>query len=118
MMEMLASGALDAVFTPFMPSGFFGRGSGFRQLLRDFRAAECAFTTMSAMCPPITFVGVKADVLREHPWVGDELTPADPRKPGDVDLQAAQICGDLALGAGGTHPCCQGLGLRLEQQRG
>ena len=74
MMEMLATGALDAVFTPFMPSGFFGRGSGFRQLLRDFRAAECAYYDDVGYVPAHHLVGVKADVLREHPWVGDELT--------------------------------------------
>ncbi len=40
MMEMLRDGFLDAVFTPFMPDGFFGKEPGFRQLLDDFRGAE------------------------------------------------------------------------------
>ncbi len=54
MMEMLASGELDAVFTSFMPTGFFGRGSGFRQLLRDFRAAERAYYDAVGYVPGIT----------------------------------------------------------------
>src|SRR5262245_2765992 len=32
MLELLQSGELDAVFTPFMPPGFFGRDSAFRHL--------------------------------------------------------------------------------------
>ena len=74
MMEMLASGHLDAVFTPFMPEGYFGRGSGFRQLLRDFRASECAYYDAVRYVPAHHLVGIKSEVLREHPWIADELT--------------------------------------------
>lgn len=74
MMELLQAGELDAVFTPFMPNGFFGSGSGFRQVLRDFRAAECAYYADVGYVPGMHIVGVKTDVAREHPWILDELS--------------------------------------------
>ncbi|WP_460449765.1 substrate-binding domain-containing protein [Alsobacter sp. SYSU BS001988] len=74
MMEMLANGDLDAVFTPFMPDGFFARGSGFRQLLRDFRGAECAYYDDVGYVPAHHLLGVKTAVLRENPWIADELS--------------------------------------------
>ena len=37
-------------------------------------AAECAYYDDVGYVPAHHLVGVKADVLREHPWVGDELT--------------------------------------------
>ncbi|WP_406855470.1 nitrate ABC transporter substrate-binding protein [Alsobacter sp. KACC 23698] len=74
MMEMLAKGDLDAVFTPFMPDGFFARGSGFRPLLRDFRGAECAYYDDVGYVPAHHLLGVKTAILREHPWIADELS--------------------------------------------
>jgi 4,5-dihydroxyphthalate decarboxylase len=73
MMELLGSGELDAVFTPFMPHGFFGNGSGFRQLLRDFRSAERAYRDEVGYVPGIHLIAVKASVAQEHPWLPDEL---------------------------------------------
>jgi 4,5-dihydroxyphthalate decarboxylase len=73
MMELLGSGELDAVFTPFMPDGFFGNGSGFRQLLRDFRSAERAYRDEVGYVPGIHLIAVKASVAQEHPWLPDEL---------------------------------------------
>ncbi len=36
--------------------------------------AECAYYDDVGYVPAHHLVGVKADVFREHPWVGDELT--------------------------------------------
>ena len=74
MMEMLQTGDLDAVFTPFMPNGYFGHGSGFRQLLRDFRSAECAYYAEVGYVPAHHIVGIKAGVARQNPWIIDELS--------------------------------------------
>lgn len=74
MMEMLADGSLDAVFTPFMPNGFFGKGSGFRQVLRDYRAAECAYYDAVGYVPGMHVVAVKAELAQRHPWIPDELS--------------------------------------------
>ncbi|MER9232373.1 nitrate ABC transporter substrate-binding protein [Mesorhizobium sp. M0622] len=73
MMELLVEGALDAVFTPFMPAGFFGPASGFRQVLRDFRAAERAYFADVGYVPGMHLVTVKSAVAREHPWLPQEL---------------------------------------------
>lgn len=74
MMEMLRSGDLDAVFTPFMPDGFFSAGSGFRQLLRDFRAAEAAYYGDVGYVPAHHIIGIKADFVRKNPWLIEEVT--------------------------------------------
>jgi len=74
MMEMLASGDLDAVFTPFMPDGYFGRSARFRQVLRDFRAAERAYYDDVGYVPAHHIVAVKAEVAEAHPWIAEELT--------------------------------------------
>lgn len=74
MMEMLQSGDLDAVFTPFMPNGYFGHGSGFRQVVRDFRDAECAYYADVSYVPAHHIVGIKTEVARQNPWIIDELS--------------------------------------------
>lgn len=73
MMELLAEGGLDAVFTPFMPEGFFASSSGFRQLVRDFRAAERAYFAAVGYVPGMHLVAVKASLAQEHPWLPQEL---------------------------------------------
>lgn len=74
MMELLAEGELDAVFTPFMPDGYFESGSGFRQLLPDFRAAEKAYFDQVGYVPGMHIVAVKAKLAEQHPWLPAELT--------------------------------------------
>jgi 4,5-dihydroxyphthalate decarboxylase len=74
MMACLADGELDAVFTPFMPNGFFGKNSGFRMLLRDFRAAERAYFDAVGYNPGMHVLTVKDSVVKEHPWLPAELT--------------------------------------------
>lgn len=73
MMDMLRSGDLDAIFTPFMPNGYFGRGSGFRQLARDFRAVESAYYDQVGYVPAHHLIGIKTELARQHPWVLEEL---------------------------------------------
>ncbi|WP_274631286.1 nitrate ABC transporter substrate-binding protein [Arvimicrobium flavum] len=74
MMELLAEGELDAVFTPFMPDGYFENGSGFRQLLSDFPAAEKAYFDDVGYVPGMHIVAVKAGIAEQHPWLPAELT--------------------------------------------
>lgn len=73
MMELLADGELDAVFTPFMPDGYFENGSGFRQLLPDFPAAEKAYFDQVGYVPGMHIVAVKAKLAEQHPWLPGEL---------------------------------------------
>jgi len=74
MLDLLESGELDAVFTPFMPPGFFERGSRFRHLLADLHGAELAYFNAVGYIPGIHILGVKADLAAKHPWLPQELS--------------------------------------------
>lgn len=74
MVDMLKAGDLDAIFTPFMPNGFFGHGAGMRQVLRDFRTAETAYYAAVGYVPAHHIIGIKAEVARKNPWILEELT--------------------------------------------
>ncbi|MDR6634752.1 4,5-dihydroxyphthalate decarboxylase [Phyllobacterium sp. 1468] len=74
MTELLAKGELDAIFTPFMPDGYFENGAGFRQLLPDFVAAEKAYFDEVGYVPGMHIIAVKAELVHDHPWLVDELT--------------------------------------------
>jgi len=71
---LLAAGELDAVFTPFMPPGFFARDAAYRHLVSDLRAAERAYFATTGYVPGIHILGVKAELAREHPWLAQELS--------------------------------------------
>jgi 4,5-dihydroxyphthalate decarboxylase len=74
MVDMLERGELDAIFTPFMPPGFFDPASPFRHLLADYRAAELSYFKQVGYVPGIHVLGFKAEFLRERPWLADELS--------------------------------------------
>lgn len=74
MIDLLRAGELDAIFTPFMPQSFFGRDSGLRPLLRDVRAAEEAYYADVGYVPGHHVVGIKTELVRQHPWLPEELS--------------------------------------------
>ena len=74
LMELLQAGALDAVFTPFMPPGFFAPESEFRQLVPDFRQAELDYFNDVGYVPGIHLLGIKPSVVRAHPWLPQALS--------------------------------------------
>lgn len=74
MVDLLLDGRLDAVFTPFMPKGFFDQGSPLRQVLDDFRSAEVAYFHAVGYIPGMHLIGFKAEIVMEHPWIMDELS--------------------------------------------
>jgi len=67
MVELLETGGLDAVMTPFMPPGFFSPASTLRPLLRDFRAEERAYYTQTGYVPGMHILAFKQDFARTHP---------------------------------------------------
>jgi 4,5-dihydroxyphthalate decarboxylase len=73
LMELLGAGELDAVFTPFMPPGFFDAGSGFRQLVPDFVAAERQYVRAVGYVPGMHVLGIKPDIVAGHPWLPKAL---------------------------------------------
>jgi 4,5-dihydroxyphthalate decarboxylase len=74
MLDLLESGELDAVFTPFMPAGFFEPGARFRHLLPDLHAAELAYFNEVGYVPGIHVLGIKAGFAAEHPWLPQALS--------------------------------------------
>ena len=65
LVDLLREGALDAVFTPFMPVGFFEPGSGLRTLQSDCRAAEVAYFKEVGYMPGIHLLGLKPAIVAE-----------------------------------------------------
>ncbi|PKA44547.1 nitrate ABC transporter substrate-binding protein (plasmid) [Rhizobium sullae] len=74
MVDLLKEGALDAVFTPFMPEGFFDRDSPFRQVLSDFRRAERQYFKDVGYVPGMHLIGIKATAAAQYPWLPEELS--------------------------------------------
>ena len=74
MVDLLAEGFLDAVFTPFMPKGFFDKTSLFRQVLPDYRSAEVDYFSDVGYVPGMHIISFKASVVDEHPWVMEETS--------------------------------------------
>jgi len=74
MMELLQEGWLDAVFTPFMPNGFFESGSGFRQLQPDFRQAEVDYFNRVGYVPGMHMLALKPALVEQHPWLPAALS--------------------------------------------
>jgi 4,5-dihydroxyphthalate decarboxylase len=74
MVDLLLDGGLDAVFTPFMPKGFFDQDSQFRQVLDDFRQSEVNYFHEVGYVPGMHLIGFKAEIVAQHPWIMDELS--------------------------------------------
>jgi 4,5-dihydroxyphthalate decarboxylase len=74
LLEMLQAQELDAVFTPFMPRGFFDADSAFRQLVPDFRQAELDYFKDVGYVPGIHLLGIKPAVVQAHPWLPQALS--------------------------------------------
>ena len=74
MVDLLREGQLDAIFTPFMPNGYFEPGSPFRQVLADFRGEEQRYFNDVGYVPGMHLIGIKSDIVAAHPWVIAELS--------------------------------------------
>lgn len=74
MMNSLSRGWLDAVFTPFMPDGFFAPESEFRQLLPDCRAAQLAYFNNVGYVPGIHLLTMDREIAQAHPWAAQALS--------------------------------------------
>lgn len=74
LIELLKAGELDAVFTPFMPEGFFLPASGLRQLQPDFYQAERAYFNRVGYVPGIHILAIKPALAAQHPWLPAALS--------------------------------------------
>lgn len=73
MVELLRTGDLDAVFTPFMPPGFFAPDSGLRPLLPDCRRTEVDYFKATGYVPGIHVLGIKRALVQERPGLPQAL---------------------------------------------
>ena len=73
MVDMLERGALDAVMTPFMPSGFYETDAPFRTLYRDPQRAESDYYATTGFIPGIHVLAVKTSLLEAAPALAGEL---------------------------------------------
>lgn len=67
LVDLLREGELDAVFTPFMPPGFFEPNSGLRPLLPRCRQEEVGYFQVTGYVPGIHVLGVKSALVQEWP---------------------------------------------------
>ena len=74
MVDLLKSGELAAVFTPFMPPGFYEPDSGLRALLPDYRAAEVTYFHEVGYVPGIHVLALKPEFVAAHPKVPAALS--------------------------------------------
>ena len=65
--DILLAGELDAVFTPFMPPGFYDADSQLRFLLPDFRAAEVDYFRQVGFVPGIHLLALQKPARLAHP---------------------------------------------------
>jgi len=73
LVELLADGTLDAVFTPFLPPGFFDADCPLRHLLPDFKAAELGYYAKVGYVPGMHILGLHPDIVRQYPECEAEI---------------------------------------------
>lgn len=76
LIELLQAGELDAIFTAFMPEGFFDADSDLRQLQVDFCRAEIDYFNRVGYVPGIHLLAFKPALVEEFPWLPAALSEA------------------------------------------
>jgi 4,5-dihydroxyphthalate decarboxylase len=74
--RMLAEGTLDAVMSARRPSCFVAGHPQVRRLYPDYRAAERAYFSRTGIFPIMHAVGIRRDVLEQHPWLAASVYKA------------------------------------------
>ncbi|WP_413722285.1 nitrate ABC transporter substrate-binding protein [Sodalis sp. RH23] len=96
LLTLLRAGELDAVFTPFMPNGFFSPASDLRQLQEDFRQAELDYFNAVGYIPGIHVLGIKPALAQAHPELPQALS--------DIITQSARLWHDKRVKYADTTP--------------
>lgn len=76
LVDMLASGALDALMMPWPPQSFHEPDGQVVRLLRDYQRAEEDYARQVGFCPTHHIVGVRASVLEQDPQIAGSLFQA------------------------------------------
>lgn len=74
--EMVATGEVDALYTPRIPSTFTAGDPRVHRLWRDTVTAEKEYYAATGIFPIMHVVVVRRDVYEKHPWVAQSLYKA------------------------------------------
>ena len=66
---MLLDGELDGLIAAHPPKLFYATDSPLIRLLRDYRSVEMDYYRNTGIFPTIHIVGVRREVVQQHPWV-------------------------------------------------
>ena len=74
--ELLVAGELDAIMSPGPPRAFIDGGPVVRRLIPDTTAAEKAYYEKTGFFPIMHFVGVRRELVEQHPWLPERVFAA------------------------------------------
>ncbi len=74
--ELLATGAIDALYSPRAPDSYLARDPRVRRLFTDPRAEEIAYYRRSGIFPIMHVVVIRRDVYEANRWLARSLTKA------------------------------------------
>ena len=67
--SMLLDGELDGLIAAHPPKLFYAKDSPLVRLLKDYRSVEMDYYRDTGIFPTIHIVGVRREVVQQHPWV-------------------------------------------------
>jgi len=74
--RMMIEGRLDALLSIYIPKLFEEGWEGIERLFPDFKAAEKDYYARTGIFPIMHTIALRADVVRDHPWVPASLYAA------------------------------------------
>jgi 4,5-dihydroxyphthalate decarboxylase len=74
--DLLATGGIDALYTPRTPRSFAQGDPAVGRLFPDFRTAEAAYWRETEIFPIMHVVVLRADVYQRNRWIARSLTDA------------------------------------------
>ena len=74
--EMIASGEIDAMMSPRMPTCFLERASNVRRLFPNYRQAEMDYFAKTGLFPIMHVIVIKRAIYEKDPWVAQTLYKA------------------------------------------
>ena len=94
--DMLADGVIDAIITYRDPQVFTERVPNIGRMFADFRTAEQAYYKKTGIFPIMHMVGIRDDLLADHPWLAVAVMEAfeEAKKrvmPNLIDLDALAV---------------------------
>jgi 4,5-dihydroxyphthalate decarboxylase len=96
--DMLLAGEIDAIMSPGPPKAFVDGHANVRRLIDDPTAAERAYYERTRIFPILHFVGIRRDLVAEHPWLPERVFAAF------VEAKKIALREIGALAAAGANP--------------